>query len=65
MQDTRSTGRDLKAERVRMGLTQAELASLLGVSRQRITAAESQYRVSLRFGVRVLEILAALPSEAA
>lgn len=59
------TGRDLRAERVRRGLTQAQLADLVGVSRQRITAAEAQYRVARLFGQRVLDALASLPAEAA
>jgi transcriptional regulator with XRE-family HTH domain len=55
------TGRELRAERARRGLTQAELAVLVGVRRQRITAAEAQYRVARQFGDRLLEILASLP----
>jgi len=38
------TGRDLKAERVREGLTQAQLAERLGVSRSRVSQIEGRLR---------------------
>lgn len=57
------TGRDLRAERVRAGLTQAELADLLRVARQRVTAAEAQYRPPRAFVERVEAALRSLPSE--
>ena len=57
----RRSGRDLKAERVRAGLTQAELAGLRGVSRQRVTAAEAQYRPTSSFADRVLAAIDTRP----
>lgn len=39
------TGLDLKAERVRRGLRQADLAQLLGVSRRRVATIEGQHKV--------------------
>jgi DNA-binding XRE family transcriptional regulator len=63
MPDTRFSGRDLKAERVRAGLTQAELAASLGVARTRITAVEGQIRVAPSFSQRVLSALREVTEE--
>lgn len=60
MANAAPTGRDLKAERVRSGLTQTQLGRLLGVSRQRVTAIEAQWRPSRAFADRVWEILKAV-----
>jgi transcriptional regulator with XRE-family HTH domain len=51
------TGRDLRAERARAGLTQAELGRLIGVSARRVATIESQYRVSAAFAERVRRAL--------
>ena len=52
-------GRDLKAERVRVGLTQAQLARRLGVSQQRVSAVENMIRPSGTFARRYLEAIGA------
>jgi predicted transcriptional regulator len=57
MADPRLSGRDLKAERVRAGLTQTDLSAVLGVNRSRIAAVEGQIRVSPRFAERVFRAL--------
>lgn len=62
---SRLTGRDLRAERVRAGLTQAELGALLGVSGRRIATVEGSYRVAPAFAARVVAALAALPADIA
>ena len=51
------TGRDLRAERARAGLTQAELGQLIGVSARRVATVESQFRVSPAFADRVKRAL--------
>lgn len=51
------SGRDLRAERARAGLTQAELGLMVGVSARRIATVEAQYRVSLAFKDRVQRAL--------
>lgn len=51
------TGRDIRAERARAGLTQAELGRLIGVSARRVATVESQYRVSSAFVDRVKRAL--------
>jgi transcriptional regulator with XRE-family HTH domain len=51
------TGRDLRAERVRQGLTQAELASRLGVTSQRIGNAERSITVTTAFAARYFDAL--------
>ncbi len=53
------TGRDLKAERARAGLTQAELGVALGVSRQRIGMIEGSIRPPLSIAERYLIALLA------
>ena len=50
-------GIDLKAERVRAGLTQRELGARLGVSAQRIRNVEGEYRPSARMVRRILAAL--------
>ena len=62
---SRLTGRDLRAERVRTGLTQAQLGILIGVSARRIANVEGQYRVAPAFAARVVGALAALPADVA
>jgi predicted transcriptional regulator len=55
--DARLRGIDLKAERVRAGLTQRDLAARLGVSARRIANVEGQYRPPLAIVRRVLDAL--------
>lgn len=62
---SRYTGRDLKAERVRAGLTQVELGSLIGVSGRRIANIESQIRVAPQFAARIFDALARVPADVA
>ena len=62
---SRLTGRGLRAERVRAGLTQAQLAALIGVSGRRIANVEGQYRVAPAFAARVVAALASLPADVA
>lgn len=61
---SRYSGRDLKAERVRAGLTQVQLGELLGVSGRRVANVEAQFRVASSFAVRVLDALAKVPVDA-
>jgi transcriptional regulator with XRE-family HTH domain len=56
------TGRDCRAERARAGLTQAELAALLGVSPRRVASVEAQYRVTTEWEERIRAALH-LPKE--
>ena len=51
-------GIDLKAERVRAGLTQGGLGARLGVSGRRIANVESQYRPATSIVLRILAALA-------
>jgi transcriptional regulator with XRE-family HTH domain len=51
------SGRDLRAERVRRGLTTHELAARIGVSHQRVTAIEHTTRVTPRSAWRYLSAL--------
>ncbi len=53
----RIRGIDLKAERVRAGLTQAELAARLGVSARRVANIEDSYRPSAAATRRVMAAL--------
>jgi transcriptional regulator with XRE-family HTH domain len=59
----RPRGIDLKAARVRAGLTQSDLAALLGVSRSRIYNVESAYQPARSIVRRILAALAALPND--
>lgn len=62
MQDTSSPqlrGVDLKAERVRAGLTQAELGARMGVSGRRVANIELAYRPSPGIVRRILSAIAA------
>ena len=61
MQTQRYNGRDLRAERVRAGLTQVELGELLGVSGRRIANVEGSIRVAPAFATRILGALAKVP----
>jgi transcriptional regulator with XRE-family HTH domain len=54
-------GIDLKAERVRAGLTQLELATRLGVSTTRIANVEGAYRPPATIVERFLAALVARP----
>lgn len=56
-QETRN-GWDLKAERVRVGLTQASLARRLGVSKRRVGTVENMIRPPDEFARRYLAALA-------
>jgi transcriptional regulator with XRE-family HTH domain len=55
--DERLTGRDLAAERVRAGITQAQLAVLLGVSPQRIANVEGAFLPPATIVHRILTAL--------
>lgn len=50
-------GRDLAAERVRRSLRAADVAALLGVSRQRVTNIEQMHRVPEALADRYLRSL--------
>jgi transcriptional regulator with XRE-family HTH domain len=50
-------GVDLKAERVRLGLTQAELGTRLGVSGRRIANVEKEYRPAATMVHRITSAL--------
>jgi transcriptional regulator with XRE-family HTH domain len=54
-------GVDLKAERVRNGLTQRELGERLGVSGRRVANVEAEYRPAPSIILRILAALAADP----
>jgi transcriptional regulator with XRE-family HTH domain len=56
-------GIDLKAERVRSGLTQRELGGRLGVSGQRVANVEGLYRPGPSIVRRILAALAAEPDQ--
>lgn len=60
-----TTGRDIKVERTRAGLTQAQLANLLGVTARRIATVEASYTVSRTFADRVRQALSDIGGEAA
>ena len=53
-------GPDLRAERVRRGLTQADIAERLGVSRTRVTAIEAAWRPPTTIIRRYLAALGAV-----
>jgi transcriptional regulator with XRE-family HTH domain len=57
---THLSGRDLRAERVRLGLTQADVAHRLGVSYQRVGSAERSISVAPGFAARYLAALGAV-----
>lgn len=50
-------GDDLRAERVRQHLTQADLAARLNVSARRVSAVECSARVAPRFAARYMAAL--------
>jgi DNA-binding XRE family transcriptional regulator len=52
-------GVDLKAERVRAGLTQRDLGERIGVSGRRVSNVEGQFRPAESIVRRILEALAA------
>lgn len=54
-------GIDLKAERVRSGLTQRELGARLGVSGRRIANVEGEYRPAASIVRRILAAINAEP----
>ena len=56
-------GLDLKAERVRAGLTQAQLGERMGVSGRRVANVEAEYRPAPSICKRILTALAAEPDE--
>ncbi len=53
-------GPDLKAERVRRGLTQNDIAERLGVTRTRVTAIEGAWRPAATIVHRYLAVLGAV-----
>jgi DNA-binding XRE family transcriptional regulator len=59
----RPRGLDLKAARVRAGLTQADLGARIGVSGRRVANVEAEYRPAATIARRILEALAAADGE--
>lgn len=57
-------GIDLKAERVRAGLTQADLGARIGVSGRRVANVEAEYRPAPTIIRRILEAIATAEGEA-
>jgi predicted transcriptional regulator len=68
MQETTGSGRmrgvDLKAERVRAGLTQVMLGTRIGVSGRRVPNVEAEYRPAPSIVRRILDAIAAAEGEA-
>jgi predicted transcriptional regulator len=58
-------GIDLKAERVRAGLTQRDLGARLGVSGRRVANVEAEYRPAPTIVRRILEALTGVEGESA
>jgi len=56
-------GIDLKAERVRAGLTQRALGARLGVSGRRIATVEAEYHPAASIVARILAALGSVESE--
>lgn len=56
-------GVDLKAERVRAGLTQRELGARIGVSGRRVANVEAEYRPAPTIVRRYLSALTAEPDQ--
>jgi transcriptional regulator with XRE-family HTH domain len=56
-------GIDLKAERVRAGLTQVDLGARIGVSGRRVANVEAEYRPAPTITRRILDAIAAAGGE--
>jgi DNA-binding XRE family transcriptional regulator len=57
-------GIDLKAERVRAGLTQADLGARIGVSGRRVANVEAEWKPAESIARRLLAAIAAAEGEA-
>jgi transcriptional regulator with XRE-family HTH domain len=58
MQEIQVRGVDLKAERVRAGLTQRDLGARIGVSGRRVANVEAEYRPAPTIVRRILDAIA-------